>query len=137
MKPITDIGQMKQSKFLKKDDVGDGILVTIKELSEENVAMEDQPPEVKYILSFQENALPDGSDMKPIVLNWTNIQLCAVATGSKNPQEWPGKKIVLYTDPNVSFGGKLIGGIRIRAARTKQAEAPAPKAEPFEDDIPF
>ena len=49
--------------------------------------------------------------------------------------DWLGQQIVLYTDPNVSYGGKLVGGIRIRAKR--KAAAPAPKADDFDDPVPF
>jgi hypothetical protein len=30
-----------------------------------------------------------------------------------------GGKIVLYRDDNVSFGGRMVGGIRVRAPRSK------------------
>jgi hypothetical protein len=129
MKPITNIHQMKTSKFLKKEDVGNGMLVTIKGFDQQNVAMDDQPEEQKFVLYFFE-------DINPMVLNWTNIQLCAKATGTENPQEWNGKKIVLFNDPNVSFGGKLIGGIRIREVRGKAAEHEPSKLDNL-DDVPF
>ncbi len=79
---------------------------------------------------------------KPMVLNSTNGQIIAAITGSEETDNWIGKKIVLYDDPNVSFGGKLVGGIRVRAPRGKAATAPAPKpgpvAPPEEDpEIPF
>ena len=106
------IGEMKESKYLKKEDVGQGKLVTIKSLEQVNVAMEDQPEEIKWVIHFQE--FPKG-----MVLNWTNIQLIAKATGSEETDTWTGKKVVVYEDPNVSFGGKLTGGIRIRAQRTQ------------------
>ena len=62
--------------------------------------------------------------------------------------DWVGHKIVLYHDPTVSFGGKLVGGIRVRmprnakAAPAKAAPKPAPEEpkdfDPDNDDgIPF
>lgn len=125
------IGEMKESKFIKKEDVGQGKLVTIAGLEQQNVAMEDQPPEMKWVIHFHE--FPKG-----MVLNWTNIQLIAKALGTEETDEWAGKKIVLFEDPNVSFGGKLIGGIRCRAARNQEpASKPAPADAPFDDEIPF
>ena len=129
------IDQMRESKYLKKEDVGTGKLVTISRIEHENVAMENDPPELKYTMYFKETE-------KGIVLNWTNIQLCAKATGSDETEDWPGKKIVLYEDPNVSFGGKLVGGIRIRAAKIQPAKTseefnPAKTAEELDYDIPF
>jgi hypothetical protein len=70
-----------------------------------------------------------------MVLNSTNAQVIAIVCQSEETEAWVGKKIVLYSDPSISFGGKLVGGIRARApvykkpnlAATKPA-APAPVA---------
>ena len=125
------IGEMKESKYIKKEDVGQGKLVTIADLQQQNVAMEDQPPEMKWIIHFHEFS-------KGMVLNWTNVQLIAKALGTEETDEWKGKKIVLFEDANVSFGGKLTGGIRVRAARLKpDTQAEEPKKPDFDDDIPF
>ncbi len=51
------------------------------------------------------------------MLNWTNAQLTANAVGTSDMDQWPGRRITLYHDPNVSYGGKLIGGIRVKAAQ--------------------
>lgn len=123
------ISKMTESKYLKQDDVGDGKLVTVKGITRTNVAREDDEPEYKYTMAFQETD-------KPLVLNTTNIQLCARACGSEDTDDWIGKKIVLYTDPNVSYAGKLVGGIRIRAPKGAAAK-PVPAADPNDDDIPF
>ena len=127
------IDTMRESKYLKKEDVGQGKLVTIVELGQVNVAMEDQPPEMKWVIHF--NEFPKG-----MVLNWTNIQLIAKALGTEETDEWKGKKIVIYEDDNVSFGGKLVGGIRCRAARQQTAQTPIAGQNPAaesEDPNPF
>lgn len=116
------INQLKESKYLKKEDCGQGILVTIKGLSEENMAMEGQAPDLKWCIHFQEEA-------KPMALNSTNAQAIAKITNSEETDNWPGHKIVLYEDPNISFGGKLVGGIRVRAPRN-QPPKPAPVQAP-------
>ncbi len=142
------ISDMLESKFLKQTDVGAGALMTVESCDQHNVAKQGADPEMKWCLSFSE------SD-KPLVLNSTNIQLCQRVFGSDDTDDWIGKKIVLYTDPNVSFQGKVVGGIRVRAPKIKAAVAapkPMPKAKPMpqpepepsnsgepvdEDDIPF
>lgn len=116
------ISELKQSKFLTKEDCGKGILVTIKECYQANVAKEGAPPENKWCLEFNEQE-------KPMVLNSTNGQLIAQITGSENSEDWVGHKIVLYNDPSVSFAGQLKGGIRVRAPRN-QPSKPAPAPEP-------
>lgn len=117
------ISEMKESKFLKKEDCGAGILVTISGCEQMNVGMENQPPDHKWCLTFNE-------PLKPMVLNSTNAQLIAAALGSENSDDWIGRKIVLYNDPSVSYQGKLIGGIRARAPRGQAAAAPKPAPKP-------
>lgn len=120
---------MIPSKFLKKEDVDPPKLVTIKAMRQANVGMDDQPEELKWTVTFKELE-------KPMVLNSTNIQLIVKALGTDETDDWIGKQVVVYNDPNVSFGGKITGGVRIRAPKKKTAE-PAATAPEFEDDIPF
>ena len=126
---------MRESKFLNKEDVGGGMLMTVESCEQYNVAKEGAEHEMKWCLTFAE------SD-KPLVLNSTNIQICAQVFGSDDTDDWTGKKIVLFNDPNVSYAGKLTGGIRVRAPKVAKTTAkPAPKPEPVEDfdssDVPF
>jgi len=107
------IGEMKESKYLKKEDVGAGALFTIKEIKHENVGLETQPEELKYVMYFHEA-------QKGMVMNWTNIQLAAKVCGSEDTDDWEGKQVILYQDDNVSYAGKLVGGIRIRAPQQQQ-----------------
>jgi hypothetical protein len=109
---------MKSSKFLKREDVGVGALATIAGVEQANVAKDGAPEELKWCLILSEFD-------KPLVLNSTNIQLIEAITGSDDTDNWSGKQIVLYDDPTVSFGGKITGGIRVRAPRNKQ-ENPLP-----------
>ena len=128
--------EMRESKFLRKEDVGRGVLATIASCIKKNTAMEGAEPEHKWCLTFQELD-------KPLVLNSTNTQLCEQICGSDDTDDWIGKRIVLYTDPNVSYAGKLVGGIRVR--KPKPTAPPPPPAvhhgsagEPLTDDeIPF
>src|SRR6266478_4205418 len=110
-----NINQLKESRFLKKEDADPAIGVTIGKISKQNVAPDGQEPDYKFCLHFEETE-------KPLVLNTTNGQLIAKALGSEETNDWAGQKIALYLEPNVSFGGKLIGGIRAR----KYNNEPAP-----------
>ncbi len=134
--------EMRESNFVKKEDVGRGLLVTISGCVRKNVAKEGADEEHKWCLTFRELD-------KPLVLNSTNIQLCEQITGSDDTDHWVGKQIVLYVDPNVSYQGKLIGGVRVRKPKTQAAatvppppmpamQAPAPLVDEFDDsEIPF
>jgi hypothetical protein len=119
------VSDLKQSKYLTKEDVSPAVLLTIKGYEQVNVAMENQSPDYKWALTFKE-------EEKPFVLNQTNGQLISVITGSDDFDEWLGKKIVLYNDPTIIFAGKVTGGIRVRAPKGQAAPPPPP-----EDDLPF
>jgi hypothetical protein len=132
-----NVNQIKQSNFLTKHDVGKGTLVTIKgDVFQQNVAKEGAPEEHKYCIAFDELE-------KPMVLNSTNAQLIAQITGSQESENWNGHKLVLYEDPSISFGGKLVGGIRVRAPRQPTTRPvpsgirpPAPKPVPRPEPEP-
>lgn len=119
------VSDLKQSKYLTKEDCTPPILVTIAGYEQVNVAMENQVPELKWALKFDEQD-------KPLVLNQTNGQIIGVIAGSEDFDDWMGKKIVLYNDPTIAFAGKITGGIRVRAPKGRAAPAVPP-----EDEIPF
>jgi hypothetical protein len=132
-----NINDLKSSKFLKKEDVGVGSLVTISALTRENVAMEGAEPDMKAVLHFEEFD-------KPLVLNSTNGQIIASITGFGDDIEknWIGHKIVLFSDPNISFNGRLVGGIRARAPKAgsvpdKVLPQLPKQATPPQDALPF
>lgn len=123
--------QMTESKYMKKDDVEEPKLLTIANFTRENVAQQGEEPEYKWTVHWMEQG------MRPLVLNATNLQLMKLALGVNGPAEAIGHQIVAYNDPTVSFGGKLTGGVRLRAPRTKKP-APPVQAQGIDDsDIPF
>ncbi len=131
------MNEMKESKYLKKEDVGeDGMIVTIAHLERENLAMPDQDPDEKWILYFKE-------DVKPMVLNWTNTQLIFKVTNTDDTDDWEGHEIILFEDPTIRFKDQLVGGIRVRGVKAKSAGPKAApqrskgKSEDPDDDIPF
>lgn len=127
-----NLSDLRTSKFLKKEDVGRGVLATIHAISQENVAMEGAEPEMRAAIHFDELE-------KPLIVNSTNGQIIAKIAGSDTDIEtsWRGVKVVLYNDPNVSFGGRLVGGIRVRAPKPGAAEAQTSAQEAADDGLPF
>ena len=126
------ISEMKSSKFLKKEDVGRGVLVTIAAVRQHDVAAEGAGQELKWCMEFREVD-------KPLVLNITNMNLMQSITGSDNSDDWVGKAIVIYDDPTIQFQGKLTGGIRIRAPKPGSVPTPPQQLpDPMDNsDIPF
>lgn len=129
------ISELATSKYLKQSDAQTPKLLTISHLAQEEVGS-DGDSEIKWVMYFQE-------EEKGLVLNSTNGQLAARALGSEESDDWIGHKIVLYVDPNVSFGGKVVGGLRLRAPKGQAAAAakPSPARQnpvgDMDDDIPF
>lgn len=139
---MPNVNDLKNSQFLTKEDVEPPVKVTIKGYKEQNVEMEGEPERKKWTLFFHELE-------KPLVLNMTNGQRIEVITGSAEFDDWVGKKITLYNDKSVSFGGKLTGGIRVYVAppTIESPSEPTYKSNPdyvgdnppapLPDDIPF
>lgn len=125
-----------KSKYLKQSDVGeDGVVLTVRGFKREVLETDGNEEEEKTILYFTE------AQYKPMVLGPTNRDLLKIATGAATPGEAKGKRVVVYADPTVSFGGKVTGGLRIRKVPVpkpvpKTVAQPAVSAD-FDDDVPF
>lgn len=128
-----NISELTESKYLKQQDCDPPLLVTIEHVERVNVAQEGKKPDYKWAMHLKELD-------KPMIVNPTNGQLIAQITGSEESEEWNGQQIVLYKEPNVSYGGKLTGGIRVRAPKKQNGTAskrPPVQEEPEDDEIPF
>lgn len=120
--------EMIVSKFLRKEDFDDDQVCTIKTVKLEEVAQ----GETKWIIYFNQHS-------KGMVLNITSIRVLEGAFGDDS-DDWIGKKVMVYVDPNVSFQGRVVGGLRLRPPKKQTPApevAPAPKDTEFDDDIPF
>jgi len=116
------IGDMIESKYLKQSDVGDEeITVTVQGLKKVNVARDDEDPEYRWTVKF--NEFP-----KPMVLNVTNLKRMGKALGD-DTEDWLGNTVILYVDPDIEFGGNVVGGLRVKSVPRKVA-----KARPKSDD---
>lgn len=115
---MPDIDTMKTSNYLKKEDVGQGALVTISSMVEENMAKQGETEELKWMIYFHEFK-------KPLVSNVTHREQIAAYTGFRNSDDWPGKQVVLWNDPSVVFQGK-VGAIRIKPANSGSQTQPTP-----------
>jgi hypothetical protein len=128
------VSEMIVSKFLRKEDFDEDRIMTIKGVRFET--MQGDSGDEKWILYFKE-------EIKGMVLNVTTIRVLEQAFGDDS-DHWIGKKVKVYVDPNVSFAGKVVGGLRLRTPKQgpRQPPAPPPVEErehdnEFDDDIPF
>lgn len=132
------VSDMIESKYLKQSDAPDPVIVTVTKVGRINIAKDGDQPDEKWAVRFKEFN-------KPMILNSTNIKLLEKACGSDDTDQWVGREVVVYTDDSVSFGGQIVGGLRIRKhqeapARKAPTQVPADDGRPLADmvdDIPF
>ena len=117
------IGQMMESKYMKRSDVEGETPVTVHALKKVNVARDDEDPEYRWTVKFAEFE-------KPMVLNATNIKRMGKVCGD-DTDDWIGQTVVLYVDENVEYGGDIVGGLRIRGSTRKASTG----GKPNDDDV--
>lgn len=83
------------------------LIGTIKVVRNEIVTGDGGRKEECTVCYFTEN-------IKPMILNKTNMKTIAKLLGTPFVEEWEGKKIQIYVDPKVKFGSEITGGLRIR-----------------------
>ena len=49
--------------------------------------------------------------------------------GDSETDNWPGKKIVVYDDDSVEFGGKVVGGVRSAPCPRRPSPRPSPSPQ--------
>jgi hypothetical protein len=142
------LDDMLESKYLKQSDVQDETIVTCVGVKRANMAKEDEEPEYRWIVKWQEFA-------KPMVINATNIKRLFKYLGDDTDQ-WKGGNVILYVDPDIEFGGKVVGGLRVKEYRKPapatgpiakveamkrasqpESENPAAGVDDFDSDLPF
>ena len=130
------IGDMIESKYLKQSDVDEETIVTVQGLKKVNVARDDEDPEYRWTVKFAE--FP-----KPMVLNVTNLKRMAKALGD-DTDDWINGQVILYVDPDIEFGGNVVGGLRIKGLRKAPTKPRARSDDDFNramdeprDDVPF
>jgi hypothetical protein len=127
---MAKIGEMIESKYLKQSDVDDEVLVTVDKVGKGNIAKEGEEPEYKWMVRFKELK-------KPFILNSTNIKRMAKACESDETDDWAGKQVILYVDPDIEFAGNVVGGLRIRAKKGAKAAKSFEEEAGNLDDVPF
>ena len=106
--------------FITKNDVTTtGTNIKIAGITQEKVGQEQEP---KFALWFM------GDQLKPLVLNKTNINILRALYGDDS-DNWVHKDINVYNDPTVGYSGQITGGVRLRQVQA----APAPD---FNDPVP-
>jgi hypothetical protein len=94
--------------------------------SEDLIGLGDVPAEIEDVLLYDEVAFDRGrkeknvpalkfkGKAKQLVLRATANRRALVRMYGANTQAWRGKTVYIYHDPEVKFGGRAVGGIRIK-----------------------
>lgn len=115
------------SKYMGKDDIGTGMTLTIGQVLQEGVESDGEMKQ-KAVMYFHE------PDAKPWIINAGNWMTIEDAYGEES-DDWHDKPIELFVDPSVMFGGKRVGGVRVRipsGAGSKPATQQAPQSQSAE-----
>lgn len=121
------IGKYRKSKWLKKEDVAEldegQRLTTVEAILEEQVG-----DDIKPVIYFK------GIE-KAWAANMTGLEALAEMSGSQDTEDFVGIRIEIYVDPDVRYGGKRVGGIKLRPAPLNKG--PQGSDAKFDDSVPF
>lgn len=118
----------RDSRFLSQADVPSPIVTAISHVTIEALKSAKGEQD-KFVLHFV------GGPAKPMVLNLLNRGRLIKAYGDES-DNWRGKPVEVYVDPDVEMAGQIVGGIRLRIPKpdpqtaTATAAAPPPAAAP-------
>jgi hypothetical protein len=126
---MVKLSEYRGGSTLKCADLGQKEhLVQIESIREEEVGEER---ERKLVARFEGKS-------KGLVLNDTNLETLEMAFG-EDSSDLIGAQVILFVDPDVKYGGKRTGGIRVKlpkAAAKEKAAAKSATAEFLDDDLP-
>ena len=101
------------SDYVRQVDLqGKDVTKTIKSVVVEELVYEGGVRDNKPVLLFEDTP-------KKLVLGKTTMRQIAALHGTET-DDWSGKRITMYAEPEVFMGKKKTGGIRIRAKVSDQ-----------------
>ena len=104
---MKDIKQTQHRRFLRKGDLDEELVVTITGVSKEDISRYGESRKERFVVYFEETE-------KVLILKWNLSKSIEAITGSPAMDDWSGQKIVVYHDPDVTYSGLKVGGIRVR-----------------------
>jgi hypothetical protein len=119
-----DLEKCYGSKYLGAVDLGNKKIKTrILRITKEAMQQQGKGERIKFVLYL-------ANIDKPMVLNATNKNILVDELG-RNPANWKGAEIGLYTEPT-QFGGKPTRGLRLRVFSLPKgaAKVAPPKPKP-------
>jgi hypothetical protein len=105
---MPDYESLYPGRFLKKELLPAPKVVRITAVNTTELENDKNETEVKVTVKYKA-ADGDGE----MVFCKTNAALTAIALNERDYSKWPTHLITLHNNPNVSFGGKKVGGVRV------------------------
>ena len=124
------LDDLSTSDYMKEADVTPPIRVTIKSSEGKDMAKKGDPPQMKCVLGFEEID-------KKLVCNVTNFKGIVKRTGEADSDNWIGKQIDLWFNPDIEYAGDIVGGIRLMTAQPQAPVVPTQAPSLGEESIPF
>ena len=119
--------------YLRKEDLKEAKVVNVIEVWSEAVLNANRK---KLVMAFQELE-------KPLILNKTNIKRMVRIFGASDTSAWRGP-LTIYVEQGVEYGGRVVGGIRVKPAEATQDgrdQQPATngyaRSETYEPEVEF
>ncbi len=106
---MKDIKQTQHRRFLRKGDLDEELVVTITGVSKEDISRYGEPRKERFVAYFAETE-------QVLILKWNLAEAIESVTGLSDMDSWVGQPIVVYHDPDVTYNGLKVGGIRVRSA---------------------
>jgi hypothetical protein len=104
---MNSFSELSNKRFFGTDDVREqAVVATIKGFGREEMEDNDGGTQKVSVMHLE------GQD-RAVILKTTTLNTLKDLFGT--PNEAVGKPIELYFDPSVSFGGKRVGGLRLRS----------------------
>jgi hypothetical protein len=70
--------------------------------------------EVKLLIEWEDDVRdPVAGQPYPPLVACKTVCECVEAMFGENPDGWAGRRLTLYTDPEVKFGNDVVGGVRV------------------------
>ncbi len=118
-------GQALPSKYLGQDDFPEPCSATIDGIELEQIEdLENGIVKTKAVLRIKDPSVASVDCERGIIINATNWDMLEEITGESDSDDWVGMEVEIWIDPDVRYGGKKTGGLRIRAVDDAE---PAPK----------
>lgn len=103
-------------KLMDKTYIGDwtfegrngDLILTISHVVQEEVFEPNSNTKTKEVIVYF-NEIPEK-----LVCNTTNAKRIEALCGTGLVEDWSGVRVALYFDKTVKFGGKTVGGVRVR-----------------------